>query len=120
MIVWQKAMDLTLEVYRLTKLLPTEEKFGWCSQIRRASVSIAANIAEGSGRSSQKEFKQFLGIANGSAAELETELMIIERTGQLSKHELLKAYDLLDEVQKMLNAFQQKITTDIKKLEAIY
>ncbi len=72
MIVWQKAMDLVQEVYRLVKLLPVDERFDLSSQIRRAVVSIPSIIAEGQGRQTEKEFKQFLSIAKGSVFEVET------------------------------------------------
>ncbi len=70
LIVWRKAIELAKEVYSLTKLLPKEEKYGLISQIQRCSTSISANIAEGAGRNSKKEFINFLSIANGSAYEL--------------------------------------------------
>lgn len=66
LIVWKKAMDLVEEVYKLVKVLPDDEKFGLSSQIKRCSVSIPSNIAEGAGRNSKKEFKNFLSYANGS------------------------------------------------------
>lgn len=79
--VWRKAIDLVAEVYRTTTQFPKEEVFGLTSQMRRAAVSIPANIAEGAARQSDKEFIQFLHIALGSASELETELLIAERLG---------------------------------------
>ena len=98
--VWQKAMDLVVEIYRISRLLPDEEKFGLVSQIRRAAVSIVANIAEGSGRNSQKELKNFLSMASGSSTELETELLVIKRIGLLTDSQLAHAISLVDEVQK--------------------
>ncbi|MCA5005056.1 four helix bundle protein [Sphingobacterium bovistauri] len=74
LVVWQKAMDLANSVYMSTENLPVAEKFGLLSQIRRSAVSICSNIAEGAGRNTKGEFIQFLGIANGSAYELETQL----------------------------------------------
>ena len=79
MIVWQKAMDLTDEVYRLTKSLPKEELFSLTDQLRRAAVSVPSNIAEGYGRQTDREFKQFLSIARGSVFEVETQLFICIR-----------------------------------------
>jgi four helix bundle protein len=76
LIVWQKAMTLVQEVYRITNSFPKEEVFGLTSQIRRAAVSIPSNIAEGRSRRTRKDFGQFLAIAYGSAAELETQLLI--------------------------------------------
>ena len=72
--VWQHAMDLAEEVYRFTATLPAEEKFGLVSQIRRAAVSVPSNIAEGNSRATRGEYLQFLGIARGSLAELQTQL----------------------------------------------
>ncbi|GAB4231925.1 MAG: four helix bundle protein [Ekhidna sp.] len=74
--VWKKAVKLSLEIYKLTQQFPSEEKYGLVSQMRRSSVSIASNIAEGAGRNTNGEFGQFLGIAQGSAFELETQLFI--------------------------------------------
>ncbi|MBO5720510.1 MAG: four helix bundle protein [Bacteroidales bacterium] len=76
LLVWQKAMDLVVEIYKISKLLPKEEKYGISDQIRRSAVSVPSNIAEGQSRNSIKEFIQFLSIARGSLAELETQLLI--------------------------------------------
>ena len=79
--VWKKGIDLVAEVYRTTAQFPKEEVFGLTSQMRRAAVSIPANVAEGAARQTDKEFIQFLHIALGSASELETELLIAEKLG---------------------------------------
>ena len=100
--VWQKSMDLVVLVYKLMEQLPKEERYSLCDQIRRSAVSIPSNIAEGKSRNSIKEYKQFVGIAKGSAAELETQLLICERIGYLDKEELSEVMGLLDEVSKML------------------
>ena len=82
--VWNKAIDFVTTVYRATESFPREEKFGLTSQIRRAAVSIQANIAEGAARDSKKEFVHFLSNAEGSASELETELLIARKLGYLA------------------------------------
>src|SRR5690606_31265320 len=74
--IWNRAMELAVQVYKATETFPAEEKFGLTSQSRRAAVSIPSNIAEGAGRNSVKEFNNFLGIANGSSYELQTQLII--------------------------------------------
>ena len=82
--VWKKAMDLVTEMYSVSKQFPKEELYGLTSQMRRAALSIPSNIAEGSARSHKKEFKQFLMISLGSAAELETQLILSNRLGYLN------------------------------------
>jgi len=82
--VWQKSVDLVTDIYGLTKSFPKEEIFGITNQLRRAAVSIPANIAEGSGRNTTGELKQFIGIAMGSLAELETLVLISSKLGYLN------------------------------------
>ena len=77
LIIWKKAINLAKSVYLLSNELPNEEKFGLISQIKRCSISIPSNIAEGAGRNSKKEFKYFLSVANGSAYELQTQLILL-------------------------------------------
>lgn len=79
--VWKQSMDLAEDVYRLTWPMPKEEQYGLANQIRRAVSSIPANIAEGAGRNSNRDFVRFLSIARGSLCELETHLMLCERLG---------------------------------------
>ena len=81
LVVWQSAMDLVVDVYRFSRTLPSNERFGLTSQMQRASVSIPANIAEGHSRRSRREYLQFVSIASASAAELETHLAICNRLG---------------------------------------
>jgi four helix bundle protein len=85
LIVWQKAMDLTEMVYQATKAFPREELYGLTNQVRRAAVSIPSNIAEGQARQSTAEFRNFLSLARGSLAEVETQLMIAQRLGYLTQ-----------------------------------
>ena len=107
--IWIKAIDLAVEVYRVTSSFPPEEKFGLTSQSRRAAVSIFSNIAEGAGRSSSNEFKYFLGIANGSSFELQTQLFISNKLGLINSEDLEKLLLLIDELQKMNYGFQNML-----------
>ena len=109
LIVWQKSMDLVLEIYRLTRLLPQEERYALSDQLRRAAVSIPSNIAEGQARIHTKEFANFLSIAKGSSAELETQLLICSRLNYLSDEQIEISVNLINEVGKMLNAMLRKI-----------
>lgn len=102
--VWQKAMDLTMEIYRLVKFLPREETYALSDQLRRAVVSIPSNIAEGHGRGTNKEFIKFLWIARGSLLEVETQLIICNRLALIKVEESKFAQSLIVEVGKMLNA----------------
>ncbi len=103
LIVWQKAMDLVVLVYRLTQAFPSSELYGLTSQMRRSAVSIPSNIAEGRKRGSEVEFRRFLFIAFGSGAELETQLEIGQRLGFCDATLFSLATDLLNEVMRMLN-----------------
>ena len=102
LLVWQKSMDLVVLVYKLVQELPKSEQYALSDQIRRAAVSIPSNIAEGKSRNSIKEYKHFIGIAKGSVAELETQLLICERIGYFNKEEISNTLGLFDEVSKML------------------
>ncbi len=107
--VWQKAMDLTVEVYKLVKLLPKEETYALSDQMHRAVVSIPSNIAEGQGRNSDKEFIQFLSIARGSLWELETQIEICLRIGYIDQSLAINIYNLMAEISKMLNALSNSL-----------
>jgi four helix bundle protein len=109
LIVWQKAMDLVVEVYQLVKLLPNEELYALSNQMRRAAVSIPSNIAEGQERSTTKDFIKFLYIAKGSNAEVETLLAICVRLNYLTQVQIETAKNLLSEIGKMLNSLIQKL-----------
>src|SRR5258708_12998805 len=87
LIVWQKAIAMVTDIYRATQNFPRQETYGLTSQIRRSAVSVASNIAEGQGRLSRREFRQFLGVARGSLIEMETQAVIAENLGFLSKAE---------------------------------
>ena len=88
--VWKLSIELVVKVYSITKSLPSEEKFGLISQMKRSAVSVPSNIAEGAGRSSTKEFMRFIDIASGSLSELETQLIIVEKLEFTSTRQLLE------------------------------
>lgn len=98
LVVWQKSVDIVVEVYRLTEKFPKEEIYGLTSQMRRASVSIPSNIAEGSRRGSKKDFKNFILIAYGSGSELETQIEISLRLGFIERSNCKVAVDLLSQI----------------------
>ena len=104
LLVWQQAMDLAVLCYSLTRSFPREDMFGFTSQIRRASASIAANIAEGHGRENSGSFVQFLRIAQGSLKETETHLLLSERVGLLKADQLAPAMKACDEIGRMLRS----------------
>ena len=107
--VWQKAIELTVEIYKITSSFPSEEKFGLVSQLRRASVSTSSNIAEGSGRNSNKEFVHFLSISIGSAYETETQLIISRRLNYMEDIKFEELITKITEIQRMLNAFSENL-----------
>ncbi|MGB3618555.1 MAG: four helix bundle protein [Catalinimonas sp.] len=100
--VWERSIDLAEAVYQTTQTFPVEERYGLTSQLRRASVSVASNIAEGAGRNSNKEFAHFLGIASGSCAELETQLIIATRLDFIDGIKLHALQTHINEVSNML------------------
>jgi four helix bundle protein len=107
--IWHKAIDLSVDVYKATAGFPSDERFGLTSQTRRSAVSIPSNIAEGAGRNSNKEFNNFLGIANGSSYELQTQLIISNKLNLLGNDLLDHLLNQIDEVQKMTYAFQKNV-----------
>lgn len=107
--IWNKAIDLAVDVYKATSTFPSDERFGLISQSRRAAVSIPSNIAEGAGRNSKKEFSNFLGIANGSSYELQTQLVISNKLNLLENELLNDLLGKIDELQKMNYSFQQTL-----------
>jgi four helix bundle protein len=112
LIVWQKSVDLVEAVYRATKTFPDGEKFGLVSQMRRSAVSIPSNIAEGQGRKTRKELRQFLSIAFGSSSELETQFIISYRLEFIGKVEYDSLIALLTEIRKMLNAMIASLSSN--------
>jgi four helix bundle protein len=107
--VWMKSVDLVVRIYKATEHFPKEEKFGLTSQVRRAAVSIPANIAEGAGRRSEKEFAYFLSNAQGSASEVETELLIAHRLGYLKVDVFGELQESLDKIGQMLHGLARHV-----------
>ena len=107
--VWQRAMQMTVTIYRLTRAFPQDEIYGLTSQLRRASVSVASNIAEGRGRLSEGEFRHFLGIAQGSTYEVQTQLLVAKQLGLGDQAMLAKAEGECIEASKMLGALIQSL-----------
>lgn len=110
LIVWQKAYTLSLEIYKATKKFPKEELYGITNQLRRASISIPSNIAEGNVRNSRKEYLQFLYIALGSSAEIETQISIAKDLEYISLDTFLKLHSLIEEIMKMINGIIKKLS----------
>ncbi len=109
LVIWQKSVDLATSIYKITTLFPSEEKYGLISQMRRCSVSIPSNIAEGAGRSSDKEFSRFLKIAYGSAYELETQMIISMKLEFIQTNDFEILSKELEELQKMIFVFNRKL-----------
>ncbi|MDP1689420.1 MAG: four helix bundle protein [bacterium] len=109
LIVWQKSIELVVEVYKLTDLYPKGELYGLTSQTCRAAVSIPSNIAEGYTRKHRKEYAQFIRIAFSSGAELETQIIIAKKLGYASESIFNRVDAILLEVMKMLNRLDSKL-----------
>ena len=107
--IWKIGFDIALESYKLTRDFPDEEKYGLISQMRRASVSIPSNIAEGCGRDSDKDFARFLGVSLGSSFELETQTLIADELDFIPATSLKEYFELLDKFQRKTNAFLNAI-----------
>ena len=107
--VWKKSMELAEMVYRVSAQFPAEERFGITSQVRRAAVSVAANIAEGAERHGTREFLNFLGIASGSLAETETFLMLAQRLGMVPEEQTRPILAQASEVGRMLNGLKRSL-----------
>jgi four helix bundle protein len=103
---WQKAMDLVVLIYKVTRPFPREEAYGLTSQLRRASVSVPSNIAEGQGRQTTKEFLRFLGYAYASLQEVETQVMIARRIGYLKEAQEAQLLTYCTEVAKLINGLK--------------
>lgn len=110
--VWSKAIDLATYVYKVIADFPQDEKYGLSSQIKRAVVSISSNIAEGAGRNSNREFIHFLGIANGSSYELQTQLIIAKNLDLVNDVQACHIEEQLDEIQKMIFSLQKRLANN--------
>ena len=114
LIVWQKAMDLVPMAYQLARSLPVIERYGLSSQIRRAVISVAANIAEGQGRQHPKEFLHFLSVARGSLAELDTLILAGLRLDYLQADAILPVQQQMNEVRRMLQGLMSSIKRPLR------
>jgi four helix bundle protein len=112
--IWNKSIDLCVAVYKATNSFPREETYGLTSQMRRAAVSIPSNISEGAGRNTNGELVQFLGIATGSAYELQTQIVISERLSLLDETTSNELINDIDELLKMTYSFKQNIKNRTK------
>jgi four helix bundle protein len=110
--VWQRSLELTVEVYRLTAAFPREEQFGLTSQLRRAAVSVAANIAEGHGRTGKSEYRRFVSIARGSANEVEALVLVATKLGFTSEVNVEPSLQILNEVCRMLTVLRRRLGSD--------
>lgn len=116
LIVWQKGMELVKSVYRVTQTFPTQERYGLVSQMRRAAVSIPSNVAEGHVRHTTKEFIQFVSHAEGSLAELDTQMRLGLEIGYCSNAEAEQTFALMEELRKMLNSLRWSLSAKQKSL----
>lgn len=117
LVVWQKAIDLSIDIYSLTKDFPKEEMYGLVSQIRRSAVSIPSNIAEGQARKYHQQFSHFLSIAQESLAELETQIIISMRLGYVTGDQK-DLFDTMHSIGKMITRLKQNLTQEKKILDA--
>ena len=111
LLVWQKGITLVKHIYQVTQAFPAEERYGLTSQMRRAAVSVPSNIAEGQARHTTREFIQFVSHAEGSVAELDTQLIIAIELGYCRNGKAESTLQLVSELRKMLNALRRKLAT---------
>jgi four helix bundle protein len=107
--IWKDGIDISIVIYELTQSFPDDERFGLISQLRRASVSISSNFAEGSSRSSEKDFKRYIEISLGSTFEVKTQLIIAQKLGYLDQKQLDEIVEKIDIIGKQLNALRNKL-----------
>jgi four helix bundle protein len=113
--IWQKAVGLVVKIYEMTHKFPNDELYGLTSQIRRCAVSIPSNIAEGSGRNTKNDFKNFLGISYASTCELETQLIIANRIHFIDDNTLIHFQNEISEIQKMTWSLKKSLTQDSRQ-----
>ena len=107
--IWQKGMEIVIDIYNLTKDFPREELYSMTSQMRRSAISIPSNIAEGFKRYHDKEYRQFLHITLGSSAELETQLILAKKLEYIKEKEAEKIYEKIDHLSRMITALMRKL-----------
>lgn len=112
-------MEIAKETYRISQLMPSSEKYGLVTQMTRSAVSVSSNIAEGSSRTSDKEYARFLEIALGSLFELDTQLILINEAKMIKSDELRTVFDLIDEEGRMINTFLTKLKSDSSSQKTI-
>jgi four helix bundle protein len=112
LVVWQKGIEVAKLIYSLTKLFPSDEKFGLVSQMRRAAVSVSSNIAEGQARHTTGEFIQFISHAEGSVAELDTQLTLCLELSLVTKLQAAPCFELLGDLRRMLNGLRRKLASN--------
>ena len=112
LVVWQKGIELAKMLYSLTTSFPSEERFGLISQMRRAAVSVPSNIAEGQARHTTGEFIQFISHAEGSAAELDTQLCLSVELGIVRAELAAPGFALIDEIRRMLNSLRRRLASN--------
>jgi len=111
---WQKAIDFACEVYELTRVFPSDERFGLTNQLRRASVSISSNLAEGSSRSSHADYTRFVEIATGSLFEVVSQSHIAKRQGYLSPEAFQEIYHRSEELSRILSGLRRYLTDEVR------
>ncbi len=109
--VWQKSHNLVLEIYKLTRYFPKEERYGLVSQLRRSTISVATNIVEGFKRKSRKDYAHFISIADGSLEEAKYQILLIKDLGYIKEEDFFKLNNMCDEIGRMLCGFYKKLTT---------
>ena len=109
LIAWQKAMDLTVDVYQSSKQFPADERFSLTSQLRRSAVSVPSNIAEGEGRFSKPDFSRFLSISHGSLCESETQILLAQRLGYLASEETESLLEQASEVGRLIRGLAKSL-----------